>query len=230
MLDPERGFNLFEVGRAHVELPELIGSLCLEAYRCNRACDARVVEARSTQHAIDGCALQQTQRRAYQAIRCFDTVLLEQTDRARRREVAPFLVRGPDLEGGDDLGVPLHRGGGRRAGRAVIGAPHRFRPGQFAQRPIDRPDRHALRPGRTRDHLGSRGIARRQQCLPPAQIDQRLARRALRAVSHAPRRLRHHRRHHACRHGDTAWQPTRPCASRRRAPAACPPSSGHALR
>jgi uncharacterized membrane protein len=52
-----------------------------------------------------------------------------------------------------------------------------------------------------------------------------------RTVSHAPqRRLRLHRRRHACRHGDRGWQPTCPCVWPRRAAAACPPSSGHAPR
>ena len=184
LLDPERGFDLLQVGRAHVELPELIRTLRLKAHRRDRAGDARMIETRSAQDAVDGRALEQTRRRPHQTFRRFDAVLLEQPDRARRREVAPLLVRGPDLERGDDLGVALHLGRGRRACRAVVGAPHRFRPGQLAERAIDRPDRHAICLGRTRDHLGAGRIARRQQRQAPAQVDQRLARRPLRAVSH----------------------------------------------
>jgi len=140
LLDPERGFDLLEVGRAHVKLPKLVGPLGLKAHRCDRAGHARMVQARSTQHAVDRCALEQARRRPHQAVRCFDAVLLEQMDRPRRREVASLLVRGPDLERGHDLGVSLHRGRGCCTGRAMVGAPHRFRPGQFAQRPVDRPD------------------------------------------------------------------------------------------
>lgn len=102
-----------------------------------------------------------------------------------------------------------------RAGRAVVGAPHRLRPGQFAQRSIDRPDRDAICLGRARDHLGPGGIARRQQRQAPAQVGQRLTRGALRAVSHASRSRRRRR---ACPRGGTGWPLTRPCAWPRRAP------------
>ena len=199
----------------------------MEADRCGRAGNTRIVQARCAQHAVNRRPLEQACRRPHQAIRRFDAVLLEQADRTRRREVTSFLVGGPDLERGDDLGVPLHRGHGQRAGRAVVGAPHRFRPGQFAQRSIDRPDRDAICLGCARDHLGPGRIARRQQRQAPAQVDQCLTRGALRAVSHASRSRR---RRHACPRDGTGWPPTRPCAWPRRAPAASLPSSGHAPR
>ena len=162
-LDAERSLNLLEVGRAHVELPKLVGPLGLEAHRCDRAGDARMVQARSTQHAIDGCALEQARRRPHQSVRRFNAVFFEEADRPRRREMAPLLVRGPDLERGDDFGVALHPGRGHRTGRSVVGAPHRLRPGQLAQRTIDRPHRNAVSLGRACDHLTTSRIARRQQ-------------------------------------------------------------------
>ena len=136
------------------------------------------------------------------------------------------LVRGPDLERGDDLDLALHPGRGHRSCRAAFGAPRRFRSCQLAQRAIDRSDRHAVCRSRACDHLGADRIARRQQRQAPAQVDQCLAQGALRAVSHA----RHRRRRPACRRGDREWRPTSSCAWQRRAPAACPLSSGHAPR
>ncbi len=52
-LNPERGLDLFQVGRAHVEVPELVGALGLETHRGNRAHHARMVETGGAQDAID---------------------------------------------------------------------------------------------------------------------------------------------------------------------------------
>ena len=84
LLHPERGFDLLEIRRAHVELPEFVGAPGLEAHRCNRAGDARMVQAQGAQHAIDRCPLEQACGRPHQAVRRFDAVFLEKTDRTRR--------------------------------------------------------------------------------------------------------------------------------------------------
>ncbi len=47
LLDPERRLNPLEVGRAHIEVPQLIGALGLESDRCDRTGHTRMVQARS---------------------------------------------------------------------------------------------------------------------------------------------------------------------------------------
>ena len=94
-VDPGRRLQVLQVGRAHVEVPQRVGALGLEADRRRLARHPLVVVAEATQMAIDGRGGELARRQLLEAIRRIDAVLNQQLQGTHRRQVAAFLVGGP---------------------------------------------------------------------------------------------------------------------------------------
>jgi hypothetical protein len=90
------------------------------------------------QVAVNGRGSQSARRQLLQAIRRLDAMLDQQLHGAHRRQVAPFLVGGPDLHGGDDLAPSLDLGRRHRTWTAAIGAVRILRPAIATQQAIQR--------------------------------------------------------------------------------------------
>src|SRR3954451_9503780 len=94
-----------------LELPERVAVLGLEPDRGRRPGELALNEAPPAQVAVDRGALEPADRGPHDPVRRLDAVPLEQLDGAPGREVRALAVRGPQLQGGDDLAVALE---GRR--------------------------------------------------------------------------------------------------------------------
>ncbi len=206
-LDPKRRFHLLQVGRAHVEVPEFVGTPRLESDGSHRAGDARIIQAGNTQQPIDRCAFQDAGRCTDQAIGRHHAVFLKQLDGARRGDMPPLPVRRSDLQGRDDFGIGFHLRLRGDPGGSVIGAPYGFRAVQLPQRPIQGPDRDAVGIGGTSNNLGTAWITGRKQRQSASKIDKSLSGRPLSPLSHGrPRIPLFWESHPSCRYDDRGLQ------------------------
>jgi hypothetical protein len=116
-------------------VPQLVGSPCLETDGRVRAGDAGIVQPRRAEQPVDGRPLQQPGRDLDQTLRRLDAIGFQKLDATGGRDVPTFLVGGPDLQRGDDLGIAFHLRLRRDPRRTVVGPAHRPGPVQLAQRP-----------------------------------------------------------------------------------------------
>ena len=185
-VDPGRRLQVLQVRRAHVEVPQCIRALRLEAHGRRLAYHPLVIVAEAPQVAVDRRGRQLAGRQLLEAIRRLDAVLDQQLQGAHRRQVTAFLVGGPHLHGGDDLAPALDLVRRHRAWTATIGAVRILRPAVAAQQAVQRgpADRVQLRRGR---HQGAAlGMPRRQRQETTTQGRKRFGRHAAAPRHHAP--------------------------------------------
>jgi len=135
-VDPGRRFDVFQVGRRHVELPAIVAVLRLKAHGGRLPAQARLIQVPAREVFVHRAARQHTLRRAHQAMPGLDAILFQQLDGALGGQVPPCLVGGPEFEGGDQLAVALQLRFRHQAWRAVIATMRRARLEEVLQRPI----------------------------------------------------------------------------------------------
>ena len=135
-VDPGRHLELLEVRGAHVELPERVGVLGLEAHGGWLANHAGVIVAQTAKVAIEGRGGQPSRLQLLEAVGRVDAVLGEKFQDAHRRQVASLAVRGADLHGRHDLAPPLDFGEGHRPRPTPVDAMSVPRPSFTAQQAV----------------------------------------------------------------------------------------------
>ena len=135
---------MLQVRRAHVEVPQRIRVLGLEADRWRLANHPLVVVAEAAQVAVDGGRGQPARCELLKAVRRVDAVLHQQLQSAHGGQVAALLVGGPDLHGGDDLAPALDLGRRHRPRAAPVGAVRVLWAAVAAQQAIQRGAAHRV--------------------------------------------------------------------------------------
>ena len=185
-VDPGRRLELLQVRGAHVEVPQRVRLLGLEADRGRLARHPLVVVAEALQVPVEGGCSQPARRELLEAVRGVHAVLHQQLQGPHRRKVAALLVGGPDLHGGDDLAPALDLGCRHRPWAAPV-RPVRV-PGTpvAAQQAIQRGAAHRVELRRGRHHRHTLGMARRQRRQAPPQGRKRLNRHSDTLGHHTP--------------------------------------------
>jgi hypothetical protein len=94
---PRRGRDLLEIGGAEIEVPTIIAMLGLKPDGRRLPRQGLWVVPPVFQIAIDGAAFQEALGRADEPVWGLDAVVFQESNRLRRRQVPPLLVRGPQL-------------------------------------------------------------------------------------------------------------------------------------
>jgi hypothetical protein len=175
-VDPGGRLQMLQVRRAHVEMPQRVGALGLEAHGRRLADHPLVVVAEAPKVAINGRGGQPARRQLLETIRRLDAVLDQQLQGAHRRQMAAFLVGGPHLHGGDDLAPALDLVRRHRARTAAIGTVRVLRPAVAAQQAIQRGPADRVQLRRRRHQYAALGLPPRQRQQAAAQRCKRLGR------------------------------------------------------
>ena len=175
-LHPGWCLDPLQVRGAEVELPKRVAALGLEPHRGGRSGKPGLVVAQASHVAIDGRLLEQARGGLDIPVGSVDPVALEQLDRSGRREVPTLAVRGPQLQGGDDLAVALEGRCRHGAWDTLVGTVRRLGMSPALERAVERRAGDAIKLGGGRDQPGPFGIAWRQPLQPPAQGQHRLGR------------------------------------------------------
>ena len=104
-IDPGRGLEVLEVGRRHIELPAVITVFRFKTHRGRLAGEARVIHMPLAQIDIDRGLVEHPLGGANHPLGCFDAILLQELDRALRRQMAALLIRGAEFQGGNQLTI-----------------------------------------------------------------------------------------------------------------------------
>jgi hypothetical protein len=183
-IDPRRRLQLLQIRRAHVEVPERVRMLRLEANRRRFADHALVIIAKPAQMPVEGGGGDTVLVELDEPIRGVDPVFLQQFQNPHRRQMAAFSVGRPDLHRGDDCAQPLDLVGRQVARSASVGTVRFLRAAAFAQQSIERGAADRIKLRRCLHQPPALGGPRRQGGQAAAQAGQRLDR-------HGTRRGRH---------------------------------------
>ena len=107
-LQPQGFLDFLQIGRTQVELPAVVAVFGLKADCCRLSAQRLVVIAPLPQIAIDGGYLEHRLLCLNETIGCFDAELFDKPDRFSGGQMPSFLIRCPNLEGGDEFAVILH--------------------------------------------------------------------------------------------------------------------------
>jgi len=183
---PRRGHGkLLQVRRAHVEVPQVVRVLRLEADGRGFARHAGVIVAEPAHMPVQGRDGEQPGRELAVTVGRVDAVLLDQLERSRGREVPAFPVRGALLHCGDDLAPALDLGITGDTRVPAVGAVRVARTMIAAQRPVQGGARHGVEPARRSHHFLAVGMPGRQRSQLAFQGRERLGRNRCPACGHA---------------------------------------------
>ena len=185
-VDPWRRLELLQVRRAHVEVPQRIRLLGLEADRRRLARHPLMVVAQAPQVPVDGRGGQLARRERLEAVRRVHAVLHQQLQGPHCRKMAALLVGGPDLHGGDDLAPALNLRRRHRPRAASVRPVRVLGTSVAAQQAIQRGAAHRVELRRGRHHRHTLGMPRRQRRETPPQGRKRLNRHSDPFGHHTP--------------------------------------------
>jgi hypothetical protein len=175
-LDPERRFNLLEIGGGHVELPAGVAEFGLKTNRWRLANQAGLIQVPAAQVNVNGGLMEDTARNPNQAMWGFDAVVLQELDGAAGGEVTALLVSGPEFQGGDQLTVTFQFRRRQDPRLAAIDALGCMRSLEGMQRPVNGGGRNAIQM-RDRGDLGRPlRTFRRQSIQSLPQLQERVER------------------------------------------------------
>ena len=105
---PQGFLDFLEIRRTQVELPAIVAVFGLKTDRCRLPAQRLVVIAPLPQITIDGGSLEHRFLCLNETVGGFDAELFDQADRFSGGQMPSFLIRCPNLEGGDEFAVILH--------------------------------------------------------------------------------------------------------------------------
>ena len=173
-VDPGRCLELLEVGRAHVEMPERVRVLGLEADGGRLAHHAGVIVAEASEMPVEGGSGQPVRLQLLEAIGRLDAVPGEQIQDAHRRQVASLAVQGAQFHGRDDLAPALDFGGGHQPRPAPVGATRVPRASLTAQQAVQGCPADGIDLGGGPDQGCPLGVTGRERRETPAKGRQRV--------------------------------------------------------
>lgn len=138
------------------------------------AAQGGAVIAPLAQIPVDGGLVQRSGRGLNQTVRGLDAKGFDQADRFGRRQMSSLLVRGADLDSGDQFAEPFHLILRQYPRGASIGAAQGLRSGSLGQRPIKRLLGNTQHVGGLRDREAPFVAARRESGQAALEVDQHL--------------------------------------------------------
>ncbi len=167
-------FEVLEVGRAEIELPAIVAMFGLEMDGGRLAAQGGAVIAPLAQIPVDSGLVQRSGRGLNQPVRGLDAKGFDQADRFGSRQMASLLVRGADLDSGDQFAEPFQLILRQYPRGAPIGAAQGLRSGSLGQRPMQRLLGNTQHVGGLRDHETPFVAARCESGQAALQVDQHL--------------------------------------------------------
>ena len=107
-LQPQGFLFFLQIGRTQVELPAVVAVFGLKTDRCRLPAQRLMVVAPLPQIAIDGGYFEHRLLCLDETLGGFDAELFDQSDRFSGGQMPSFLIRCPNLEGGDEFAVIFH--------------------------------------------------------------------------------------------------------------------------